>query len=101
MSAALNWAYRWLLWMPLTDISGGFRLYRADDVRKMSSNAMHYDVPAELVVRLWGNGYKILELPYHYSDREFGNSKARVLKYAMSYFATLLRLRLWLSAKRD
>ena len=100
LSRVLNFAFRTVLRSPLTDISGGFRLYRAEDVRKMPCEARYYDVVAELIARLWGNGYRILEIPYHYSPREHGESKARVLRFGFFYGLTLLKLRFWLSFQK-
>jgi glycosyltransferase involved in cell wall biosynthesis len=96
LSRVLNFAYRTVLWSPLTDISGGFRLYLAADVQNTPSEALYYDVVAELMGKLWGSGKKILEIPYHYFPRENGESKARILRFGFHYGMTLLKLRLWL-----
>jgi dolichol-phosphate mannosyltransferase len=96
LSRVLNFAYRTVLWSPLTDISGGFRLYRAEDVQNTPSAALYYDVVAELMGKLWGSGKKILEIPYHYFPRENGESKARIIRFGFHYGMTLLKLRLWL-----
>ena len=100
LSRILNFAYRTVLLSPLTDISGGFRLYRAEDVQKMPSEALYYDVVAELIAKLWGSGKKILEIPYHYMPRQHGESKARVLRFGFFYGLTLLKLRVWLSTRK-
>lgn len=100
LSRILNFAYRTVLWSPLTDISGGFRLYRAEDVQKTPSEALYYDVVAELIAKLWGSGKKILEIPYHYFPRQHGESKARVLRFGFYYGLTLLKLRVWLSSQK-
>jgi dolichol-phosphate mannosyltransferase len=101
LSRVLNFAYRTVLRSPLTDLSGGYRLYRAEDARKMPSEARSYDVVAELIARLWASGYPILELPYRYSPRQHGESKARVLRFGFQYGMTLLKLRFWLSLRRS
>lgn len=102
LSRVLNFAYRTVLWSPLTDISGGFRLYRAADVQNTPSEALYYDVVAELIAKLWGSGKKILEIPYAYVPRQHGESKARVIRFGMYYGLTLLKLRVWLSfGKKD
>lgn len=93
LSRFLNGVYAAVLGAPLTDISGGFRLYRAEDVQKTPSSAAHYDVVAELIVRLWGAGHKILEIPYRYVPRQHGESKARILRFGLCYGMTLMRLR--------
>ena len=96
LSRVLNFVYRTVLRSPLTDISGGFRLYRAEDVKRAQSEALYYDVVAEIMGKLWGSGKKILEIPYHYFPRENGESKARILRFGFHYGMTLLKLRLWL-----
>lgn len=96
LSRVLNFAYRTVLGSPLTDISGGFRLYRAADVQSTPSEALYYDVVAEIMGKLWGSGKKILEIPYRYFPRENGESKARILRFGFHYGMTLLKLRLWL-----
>jgi dolichol-phosphate mannosyltransferase len=93
MSLVLNFAYRTLLNCPLTDISGGFRLYRAADLKKIHGVGPYYDSVAEIIVLLWQAGLPILEIPYRYAPREHGASKARILKFGMCYLQTLLRLR--------
>jgi glycosyltransferase involved in cell wall biosynthesis len=100
LSRILNFAYRTVLGSPLTDISGGFRLYRAVDVQNTPSEALYYDVVAELMGKLWGSGKKILEIPYHYMPRQYGESKARVLRFGFFYGVTLLKLRVWLWSRK-
>ncbi|UPT73395.1 MAG: glycosyltransferase family 2 protein [Elusimicrobiota bacterium] len=92
LSQVLNAVYRTVLVCPLTDISGGFRLYKTKDVQAIKSEGPYYDVVAEIIVRLWGDGKKVLELPYLYVPREQGESKARIFKFGMSYLKTLYSL---------
>lgn len=93
MSRVLNLTYAAVLLCPLTDISGGFRLYRAEDVRKVNSRAKYYDVVAEIIALQWLAGQKIVEIPYAYVPRQEGESKAQVVRFALNYVLTLLRLR--------
>ncbi len=92
LSRILNAVYATVLVSPLTDISGGFRLYRAEDVKKIVSVSPYYDVVAEIIVLLWGEGRKVLEIPYLYVPREQGESKARIFRFGLSYGETLYRL---------
>lgn len=94
LSLILNFAYRALLGCPLTDISGGYRLYRAADLKKINGVGPYYDSVAEIIVLLWFLKLPILELPYRYAPREQGESKARIFKFGFCYAQTLLRLRL-------
>lgn len=92
LSQILNSVFRTVLVCPLTDISGGFRLYRTADVQAVVSEGPYYDVVAEIIVLLWGAGKKILEIPYLYVPREQGESKARIFKFGLAYLETLHRL---------
>lgn len=92
LSRILNAVYGTVLVCPLTDISGGFRLYRAEDLRGLESESPYYDVVAEILVMLWGGGRKVLEIPYLYVPREQGESKARIFRFGVSYLETLYRL---------
>ncbi len=92
MSRLLNWTYARFLSVPLTDISGGFRLYRAEALRGIHCSARYYDVVAELIVRLHGGGRRILEIPYHYIPRGHGRSKAKLLTFSLSYVITMIQL---------
>ncbi len=92
LSRMLNAVYATVLVCPLTDISGGFRLYRTADVQKIESEGPYYDVVAEIMVLLWGSGKKALEIPYLYVPREQGQSKAQIVRFGISYGKTLYRL---------
>ena len=92
LSQILNAVYRTVLICPLTDISGGFRLYRTEHAQAVVSEGPYYDVVAEIIVLLWGEGRKVLEIPYQYVPREQGESKAQILRFGLSYGKTLYRL---------
>ncbi|MDO8757164.1 MAG: glycosyltransferase family 2 protein [Elusimicrobiota bacterium] len=92
LSRVLNAVYSTVLVCPLTDISGGFRLYKTADVQAVVSEGPFYDVVAEIIVHLWGGGKKVLEIPYLYVPREQGQSKARIIRFGLSYVRTLYRL---------
>lgn len=94
LSRFLNWCYRAVLRSPMTDISGGFRLYEAGAARAAAaeSAAPYYDAVAEIIVLIAAKGGRVLEIPYRYVPREQGESKARIVKFGLSYFKTLLRL---------
>lgn len=100
LSVILNFVLSKVLGCPLTDISGGFRLYKAADVRDVPCLAQTYDTVAEIIVRLWGSGFRVIEIPYLYAPRESGESKARIIPFGISYGRTLLRLWWWLKTKK-
>ena len=92
LSRILNAVYATVLVCPLTDISGGFRLYKTADAQAVVSEGPYYDVVAEIIVLLWGGGKKVLEIPYLYVPREQGQSKAQIIRFGLSYLKTLFKL---------
>jgi len=92
LSVVLNAVFRAILGCPLTDISGGYRLYTKSDLERIRSTAPYYDVVCDVVMQLHGIGCCIIEIPYQYTPRLKDESKARVLVFGISYAKTLLRL---------
>ncbi len=95
MSIVLNFFYSKVLGVPLSDISGGYRLYRREAAR-IPCYGSHYETVAELIVRIWGEGFRVHEIPYVYTERDKGSSKVRLLYFSYCYVRTLISLWFWL-----
>jgi dolichol-phosphate mannosyltransferase len=81
MSRAINLYARWLLWLPVRDCSGSFRVYRVEllgriDLRTFLSKG--YSVLEELLYHLRRQGARFREVPYRYAERRHGQSKIRL-----------------------
>jgi dolichol-phosphate mannosyltransferase len=76
-----RWGNRYtafVLRLPIHDCTSGFRAYRADSLRAIepgSTTAEGYAMLTEFARRLVRRGYKVVEYPITFVDREFGTSK--------------------------
>jgi dolichol-phosphate mannosyltransferase len=92
LSVVLNAASRWLLSLPVRDLSSGYRLYRRAAVETDRVRAPHFDVLIELATRLHADGWRIEEVPFHYRPRGHGRSHVALLRFGLAYARTLARL---------
>lgn len=91
LSIVLNRVFATALDLPLRDLSSGFRVYRRDVVETLISHGQHFDVLPELGALAHLQGFAVIEVPFHYRQREGGVSKARVFRFAPAYLRTLFR----------
>ena len=69
---------RLMLRMPFRDATGGYRAYRADVLRALSLDEVSsqgYCFQVDLVRRIWQAGFRVVEVPITFADREHGQSK--------------------------
>ncbi|MEA1958662.1 MAG: glycosyltransferase family 2 protein, partial [Chloroflexota bacterium] len=74
LSRALNKFFTIGLSLPFRDISSGFRLYRASLLNNLDITSSDFDVLEEILIKAYGSGYKIEEIPFHYARRKSGDS---------------------------
>jgi dolichol-phosphate mannosyltransferase len=92
-SRILNWYLGIVCSMPIRDLSGGFKLYRRDIFDHLELKSRGFEIQTELGIRVYGHGYKVMELPFCYIPRVAGRSKAAILKYGMAFLVRSLQLR--------
>src|SRR5437764_7831591 len=92
LSQILNRAYRRTLSLPLRDLSSGFRMYRRDVVTGLTLEARDFDVLEEILIRVHAEGWRIIEVPFHYMARGSGRSHARLVKFDWAFLKTLVRM---------
>ena len=78
LSRGANFFTRLALGMPLKDATGGFRVYRMPvldkiDVESVASQGYCFQV--DLSWRAYRNGFRVVEVPITFADRERGTSK--------------------------
>lgn len=69
---------RTILGLPVSDPTGGFKLFRRDALKSLDLDAVRsngYSFQIELSHKLWMQGAKIAETPIVFTDREQGKSK--------------------------
>ena len=88
-----------ILRIPIRDATGGFRIYRRDallgmDMRRVKANG--YVFMVEMIYVAHQLGYRIGEIPIHFPDRQYGDSKmssAIALEAALRVWQIRLRHR--------
>jgi dolichol-phosphate mannosyltransferase len=69
---------RILLWMPVWDPTAGFMCYRKEVLETINLDEIHfvgYAFQIEMKFAAWKLGFKLKEVPIHFEDRKFGESK--------------------------
>lgn len=95
MSRALNWSYSVVLGIRVKDVSNSFRLYRGSQLRSIVLSSANFDIVEEILIKLLRveRGLRILEVPFTFKKRMFGDSKRNLLLFTLGYVFTLLKLR--------
>jgi len=96
MSRALNLGYRIVLGLECSDISTNFKLYRRADLQAITLQCQAFDIVEEILFRLrklHNNQLVIAEIPDHFAQRNFGETKRKLGPFIVAYFVTLIRLR--------
>ncbi len=92
LSHILNRTYSRVLSLPLRDLSSGYRMYRREVLAELTVQARDFDVLEEILIRVHAEGWKILEVPFHYTTRGSGRSHARLVKFGWAFLKTLVRM---------
>jgi len=92
LSLVLNRTYSRALSLPLRDLSSGFRMYRRATLAGLSIRARDFDALEEILIRVHAEGWRVLEVPFHYMARGSGRSHARLFKFGWAFLRTLGRM---------
>lgn len=91
-----NYYARLILWLPLHDLTGGFKCWRRSLLEKITSqplNALGYVFQIETTYRAHQLNAKIIETPIIFTERKTGGSKFS-FKIILEAYWGVLRLRL-------
>ncbi len=80
----LNTVLRWVLAMPVRDLSSGFRLYRRDVLANLDLHSTNFEVLEEILVKAYAQGFSVVEVPFTYFPRGAGRSHAKLLSFGWS-----------------
>ena len=92
LSRALNEVLRRLLDIPVRDMSSGLRLYHAAPIQSLTLRGHEFDVLIEVLARYLNEGYLAREVPFFYKPRIAGETKVRLMRFALAYLKATLRL---------
>ena len=87
---------RLLLGVPVRDLTGGFKVFRREALEAIPLNRVHsrgYAFQIELTYRAIRRGFRVVEVPIRFVDREVGGSKmSRAIVLEAIWKVPLLRL---------
>ncbi len=92
LSHVLNRTYSRVLSLSLCDLSSGFRMYRREVLEGLKLQARDFDALEEILIRVHAEGWRVLEVPFHYMARGSGRSHARLIKFGWALLRTLVRM---------
>jgi dolichol-phosphate mannosyltransferase len=96
ISAGGSWYARVLLGAPVHDLTGGFKCYRRAVLESIDLDAVHskgYAFQIETTYRALRAGFRVVEIPITFADREAGGSKmSRAIVAEAIWKVPLLRL---------
>lgn len=96
LSRILNRFFAAGLGLPVRDLSSGFRLYRKEVLDGLTIEGRNFDVLEDVLVKVYAEGWRVLEVPFTYFPRDRGSSHARIFRFGVDLlraFARLWRLR--------
>ena len=85
LSATLNRIYRLVLDLPIHDMSSGFRLYHRRVFDEVEIEDTHYGAVQEILIKAYGQGFRILEAPFHYYHPERGSAASKLFRFGAEY----------------
>lgn len=95
-SRASCWFAQRVLGIPIKDITGGFKVFKHEVIRKFSKYPLrtrHFAFQIEVNALCYYQGLHCIERPITFIDRSRGQSKLKLQMFAEGFF-TVLRLRL-------
>ncbi len=95
MSRLVNLTYALVLNLKCKDVSNSFKLYQLDQLKSLNLFCDNFDIIEEMLFKLHKKfKIKITEVPFTFKKRMYGDSKRNLFVFMMTYFFTLLKLRL-------
>lgn len=95
MSRMLNMSYALVLGLSCSDVSNSFKLYPGESLRRLRLVCRHFDIVEEILYKLVRGPARsrVLEIPFAFKKRMFGDTKRNLVVFIMSYLYTIVRLR--------
>lgn len=94
LSAWANFYVHLVLGLTVRDVTAGYKLWAADTLRAVDLDGVHsngYSFQVEMNYRALTHGFKIMEIPIHFTERLHGTSK---MSFATQLESALMPIRL-------
>jgi len=86
MSRIAGVSLHYLSGVPTHDITNSFKLYRKAMIDSINiESGGGFEIGMEITVKAYFSGYKVTEIPCTWTDREAGESRFRIAKWAPKY----------------
>jgi dolichol-phosphate mannosyltransferase len=95
LSRTVNYIYQLILGQKIASMSSIFRLYKAEDIKKLDLQATGFDINTEILFQLIKKKKKILEVPVTLSVRKHGISKINIKKEVWNHMKMLSKILWW------
>jgi SAM-dependent methyltransferase len=92
LSRTLNAVFGRGLSLGVRDMSSGVRLYRASVLRALGPLPAHLDALQAILVKVYAEGWRVVEVPFVYHAAPSGAALARATRFAADYLRTFWRL---------
>ena len=92
LSRTLNAVFGRGLSLGVRDMSSGVRLYRASILRALGPLPEHLDALQAILVQVYAEGWRVVEVPFVYEAAPRGVALARATRFAADYLRTFWRL---------
>jgi dolichol-phosphate mannosyltransferase len=95
MSYAVNLTFRIVFNIHAKDVTNSFRLYRTSILKPMRLDSKDFDILEEILIKAVTHrpAATVGEVPVTFGRRKAGESKRKLLQFALGYFNTLQKLR--------
>lgn len=95
LSNGVNFAYRVLLGQKITATSSLFRLYRAENIKKLKLVNRSFDINAEIIFKLIRGKARLVEVPVTLLTRTSGVSKISTHREILNHLRLLWQVFCW------
>ncbi len=96
MSKILNATYKYVFGLKVNDVSDSFRMYKGEQLKPLQTECENFDIVEEILILLSYSlpNFHACEVPILFDKRVAGKSKRNLVKFIISYLATMRRLML-------
>lgn len=91
ISGLYNVLSRVFLRTSIHDLTTGFRAMRKKTLEKIELTSEGFEIHPEIHLKIYKQGFKVIEVPIHYHRRGGGTSKLRYLKVGPGYLKVVFR----------
>ncbi len=103
MSYVVNLTFRIVFSIRAKDVTNSFRLYRHALLKPLRLQSSNFDILEEILIKsvILDPSVRIAEVPVTFGRRKAGESKRKLVRFALGYLSTLRRLRSYAKAARQ